>query len=257
MTKTPFALDGQVAIITGSTRGIGKAIALAMANAGAKVVISSRKAEACDSVAAEIAAAGGTAVAIPCNMGDLAQVEALATESARRLGPVSILVCNAATNPVYGPLADLEPRAFDKIMNTNVGANIRLINLVAPGMTARGDGAVILLSSIAGIMGARNIGAYGLSKAADAQLARNYAVELGAGNIRVNAIAPGLIATDFAGALMEGEAGRIFAAKTPLGRLGQPDDIAGIAVFLASAAAKFITGQTIVADGGVTIADPF
>jgi NAD(P)-dependent dehydrogenase (short-subunit alcohol dehydrogenase family) len=228
----PFSLEGHVALVTGSTRGIGRAIVTAFARAG-------------------------TAVAIPCNMSDFAQVEALARESERRLGAVTLLVCNAAVNPVYGPMANVDERAFDKIMTTNVGANLKLINLLAPGMKAAGGGSIILLSSVVAFAGSRNIGAYAVSKAADIQLARNFAVELGSDNIRVNAIAPGLIATEMATALWQGPAGAAFAAKTPLGRLGQPDDIAGVALFLASAAAKFVTGQCIVADGGVLLQDPF
>ena len=250
-------LAGQVALITGSTRGIGKATAELFARAGAKVVVSSRKADACEAVANGIVAAGGKAVAIPCNMSDLAQVETLARETERQLGPTTILVCNAAVNPVYGPMEQVDERAVDKVMTTNVGANIKLINLVAPGMKKAGGGSIILLSSVVAYAGSRNIGTYAVSKAADIQIARNYAIELGPSNIRVNAIAPGLIATDFATALWEGPAGKAFAAKTPLGRLGQPDDIANVALFLASRAAKFVTGQCIVADGGVLMQDPF
>ncbi len=252
-----FSLAGQVAIVTGSTRGIGKAVAMLLAAQGAKVVVSSRKADACAAVVKEITDAGGTAIAITANMSDMAAVEHLAKETERQLGPVNILVCNAAVNPVYGPMANVDERAFDKIMTTNVGANLKLINLLSPGMAGAGGGSIILLSSVVAFAGSRNIGAYAVSKAADIQLVRNFAIELGPQNIRVNAIAPGLIATDFATALWEGPAGKAFAAKTPLGRLGEPDDIAGVALFLASKAAKFVTGQCIVADGGVLQQDPF
>jgi len=252
----PFSLAGQVALITGSSRGIGRAIALGFAAAGAKVVVSSRKLEACAAVVAEIEAAGGTAIAVACNVSDKAQVESLVQETEKRLGAVSTLVCNAATNPAYGLMTALEDRAFDKVMATNVAANIRLINLVAPGMAARGGGSMTLISSITGLMGSRNIGAYAISKAADIQVARNYAVELGSKNIRVNAICPGLIKTEFSTVLWEGKRGEDFITRTPLGRLGEPEDIAGVALFLASQAAGYITGQAIVADGGVTIADP-
>lgn len=254
---TLFSLAGQVAVVTGSTRGIGKAIAIAFAAHGAKVVVSSRKADACAAVVKEIADAGGTAVAIPCNMSDMAAVENLAKEAERQLGPITTLVCNAAVNPIYGPMSQVDERAFDKIMITNVGASVKLINLLSPGMAKAGGGSIILLSSVVAFAGSRNIGAYAISKAADIQLARNYAIELGPSQIRVNAIAPGLIATDMATALWEGPAGQAFAAKTPLGRLGEPDDIAGVALFLASQAAKFVTGQCIVADGGVLQQDPF
>ena len=258
MTLTnPCDLTGRVALVTGSSRGIGKAIAQTLAAAGAKVVVTSRKVEACETVVAEIEAAGGQALAVACNVSRKEQVEALVQVTREKLGDISILVCNAATNPAYGPMADLEDKAFEKIMGTNVGANIHLINLVAPGMAAAGGGSVILLSSIAGIMGSKTIGAYAISKAADIQLARNYAVDLGRQNIRVNAILPGLIRTEFSTVLWEGERGERFIERTPLGRLGEAEDIAGVALFLASDAGKFVTGQGIVADGGVSISDPF
>ncbi len=258
MTLTnPCDLTGRVALVTGSSRGIGKAIAQTLAAAGAKVVVTSRKVEACETVVAEIEAAGGQALAAACNVSRKEQVEALVQVTREKLGDISILVCNAATNPSYGPMADLEDKAFEKIMGTNVGANIHLINLVAPGMAAAGGGSVILLSSIAGIMGSKTIGAYAISKAADIQLARNYAVDLGRQNIRVNAILPGLIRTEFSTVLWEGERGERFIERTPLGRLGEAEDIAGVALFLASDAGKFVTGQGIVADGGVSISDPF
>lgn len=252
-----FDLSGKVAVVTGSSRGIGRAIAIALASCRAKVVVTSRTSEACDSVVEEITADGGTAIAVACNVSDKVHVSNLVKETQAQLGPIDILVCNAATNPVYGPMADLEDAAIEKIFATNVRSPVWLINMVAPHMAETGGGSIILLSSIAGLAGSKNIGAYAVSKAADAQLARNYAVELGPKNVRVNAIAPGLIRTDFAKALWEGEEGKAFAERTPLGRLGEPEDIAGVAVFLASDAAKFVTGQVIVADGGVTIADPF
>lgn len=252
-----FDLSGKVAVVTGSSRGIGRAIAIALASCGAKVVVTSRKSDACESVAQEITKDGGIAIAAACNVSDKVQVSNLVKETHAQLGPIDILVCNAATNPVYGPMAELEDAAIDKIFATNVRSPVWLINMVAPHMVEVGGGSIILLSSIAGLAGSKNIGAYAVSKAADAQLARNYAVELGPKNVRVNAIAPGLIRTDFAKALWEGEEGKVFAERTPLGRLGEPEDIAGVAAFLASDAAKFVTGQVIVADGGVTIADPF
>jgi len=252
-----FRLDGQPAIVTGASRGIGRAIAMTLAQMGAKVVIASRKLDACEEVVRTITAEGGQAIAIACNVGERDQLLQLVSTCEAKLGAPRILVCNAATNPVYGPMADLDDRAFDKIMSVNVRGNITLINRVAPGMVAAGGGSIILLSSIAGLAGSKNIGAYAVSKSADAQLARNYAVELGPKNIRVNAVAPGLIKTDFAEALWQGEAGKAFAARTPLGRFGEPEDIAGVVAFLASDAARFVTGQTLVADGGVMMADPF
>lgn len=257
MTPDLFRLDGLPAVVTGASRGIGRAIAITLAGLGAKVIVSSRKIEACEVVVREIGGNGGHAKAVACNVGEAAQLEKLIAQCEAAFGAPRILVCNAATNPVYGPMAQVEDRAFDKIMAVNVRGNMTLIDRVAPGMSAAGGGSVILLSSIAGLAGSKNIGAYAVSKAADAQLARNYAVELGPKNIRVNAVAPGLIKTDFAEALWQGEAGKAFAARTPLGRFGEPDDIAGVVAFLASPAARFITGQTIIADGGVMIADPF
>jgi NAD(P)-dependent dehydrogenase (short-subunit alcohol dehydrogenase family) len=254
-TKSPFDLSGQVAVITGSSRGIGRSIAEHMAALGAKVVISSRKAEACDEVATAIKASGGDAIVVPCNISRKAEVEALVKGTLDKWGRIDSLVCNAAVNPYYGPLSGLSDEAFDKIMGSNVKSNIWLTNHAIPGMIKQGGGTVIIVSSIGGLKGNGIIGAYGISKAADFALARNLAVEHGPHNIRVNCIAPGLIKTDFAKALWEDEkAVTARNAVTPLRRIGEPDEIGGIAAFLASKAATFITGQMIVADGGVTIA---
>jgi NAD(P)-dependent dehydrogenase (short-subunit alcohol dehydrogenase family) len=250
-----FRLDGKVALVTGSTKGIGKAIAESMASLGAKVVISSRKAEVCDQVAKAIRDAGGTAVAIPCNVSRKNEVEHLVAETAKQLGPVDILVGNAGVNPYYGPLGGLTDEAFDRIMGTNIRSNLWLCNRLIPGMAERGGGSVIIVSSIGGIRGTPVLGAYGISKAADFALARNLAVEWGPKNVRVNCIAPGLVRTDFARALWENpEHLAKRNAQTPLRRIGQPHEIGHVASFLASPAASFITGQIIVADGGVTIA---
>ncbi|MBN8957255.1 MAG: SDR family oxidoreductase [Rhizobiales bacterium] len=252
---TPFHLTGKVAVITGSSRGIGRAIAETMASLGAKVVISSRKAETCEEVAKAINAKGGEAAIIPCNISRKAEVEALVAKTRETFGRIDILVCNAAVNPVYGPLANLPDEAFDKVMGSNVKSNLWLCNLVIPEMAARGDGAVVIVSSIAGIRGTGVLGAYGISKAADFALARNLAVEWGPKNVRVNCIAPGLVKTDFAKALWEDPANLAARnAQTPLRRIGEPHEIGPVAAFLASPAASFITGQVIVADGGVTIA---
>jgi NAD(P)-dependent dehydrogenase (short-subunit alcohol dehydrogenase family) len=252
--KNPFDLTGKVAVITGSSRGIGRSIAETMAGLGAKVVISSRSMEACGPVADAINEGGGTAIAVACNIGRKDEVAALLKAAADAFGTVDSLVCNAAINPVYGPMSELPDAAFEKIMKSNVLSNMWLATGAAPGMKAIGGGSITIVSSIAGLRAAGMIGAYGISKAADMALARNYAQEWGPDNIRVNCIAPGLVKTDFAKALWE-DPERIKATNltVPLRRIGDPADIGGIGAFLASDAALFITGQVIVADGGVTI----
>jgi NAD(P)-dependent dehydrogenase (short-subunit alcohol dehydrogenase family) len=251
-----FDLKDKVAVITGSSRGIGKAIALRMAEHGAKVVISSRKREACDAVVAEITAAHGPgrAIAITANISSKADLEQLVAQTRAQWGRIDVLVCNAASNPYYGPQAAIADAQFRKILDNNIIANHWLISLTAPEMTARREGSIIIVSSIGGLRGSSVIGAYCISKAADMQLARNLAVEYGPHNVRVNCIAPGLIRTDFARALWEDEA--MLANRnetTPLRRIGEPDEIAGAAVYLASSASSFMTGQSLVVDGGVTI----
>jgi NAD(P)-dependent dehydrogenase (short-subunit alcohol dehydrogenase family) len=251
-----FSLAGKVAIVTGSSRGIGKAIAERLAEHGAKVAISSRKLPPCEEVAAALNAkhGAGTAIAVAANISSKEALQQLADETVRRLGPVDVLVCNAASNPYYGPMAGIADEQFRKILDNNIVANHWLINMVAPGMIARKDGSIVIVSSIGGLRGSTVIGAYCISKAADLQLARNLAVEYGPHNVRVNCIAPGLIRTDFARALWENpEALAARNAETPLRRIGEPDEIAGAAVFLASKAGSFVTGQAIVVDGGVTI----
>lgn len=252
--QTLFSLAGKVALITGSTKGIGLSIAEHYAQAGARVVISSRKAEVCEQVAESLIARGYEAIAIPCHIGDKKQLEALVERTLSTWGQIDILVCNAATNPVYGPLSELSDDAWDKIMDTNVKSTFWLCNMVLPQMAAIGGGSVILLSSIAAIKGNDKIGCYGMSKAAEAALTRNLAVEWGPKNVRVNAIAPGIVVTDFARALVEDPKRKAMVEnQTPLRRLGQPQDIAGIAQFLACDASAYMTGQLLVADGGTTI----
>ena len=251
-----FDLSGKVAVITGSSRGIGRAIALRMAEQGAHVVVSSRKAEACAEVVAEIEAAhgAGRAIAVPANISSKEELRALVDGAQQAFGRIDILVCNAASNPYYGPMSGIADEQFRKILDNNVLANHWLIQMVAPQMIARRDGAIVIVSSIGGLRGSPVIGAYNVSKAADMQLARNLAVEFGPHNVRVNCIAPGLIKTDFARALWDNpETLQRSTANTPLRRIGEPDEIAGAAVFLASRAGSFVTGQSIVVDGGVTI----
>ena len=251
-----FDLSGKVAVITGSSRGIGRAIAVRMAEQGAKVVISSRKEAACAEVVAEIDAAhgAGRAIAVPANISSKEDLQRLVDEANKAFGRIDILVCNAASNPYYGPMSGIADEQFRKIMENNVLANHWLIQMVAPQMIERRDGAIIIVSSIGGLRGSHVIGAYNVSKAADMQLARNLAVEYGPHNVRVNCIAPGLIKTDFARALWEDpERLKETNERAPLRRIGDPDEIAGTAIYLASRAGSFVTGQSIVVDGGVTI----
>jgi NAD(P)-dependent dehydrogenase (short-subunit alcohol dehydrogenase family) len=252
---TLFDLTGKTAIVTGSSRGIGRAIAEALAGAGANVVISSRKQDQCEDAAAAIRAAGGSAHAVAAHAGDPAQLKALVEATRQKFAAADILVCCAGVNPHYGPMVEMPDAAFDRIMSANVKNVLYLSGLVLPEMAARRDGAILILSSIAGLRGTRGLGGYAISKAAEMQLARNLALEWGAHNIRVNCIAPGLIRTEFARALWEDETlvkRRLEA--TPLGRLGEPEDIAGAALLLVAPAGRYITGQTLVIDGGVTVA---
>ncbi|HEY2658545.1 MAG TPA: SDR family oxidoreductase [Caulobacteraceae bacterium] len=252
---TLFDLTGKVAIITGSSRGIGKAIAERMAEHGAKVVISSRKPGPCDEVAASINAAHpGAAIAVPANISSKDDLQRLVDETRKAFGKVDILICNAASNPYYGPMAGITDDQFRKILDNNIVSNHWLIQMVAPEMRERKDGAIVVVSSIGGLRGTPIIGAYAISKAADMQLARNLAHEFGPDNVRINCIAPGLVKTDFAKALWDTPAAEVRSSQnTPLRRLGEPDDIAGAAVYLSSKAGAWMTGQTLVVDGGVTI----
>ena len=254
LTGKLFDLTGKVAVITGSSRGIGKAIAEQMAAHGAKVTISSRKAGPCEEVAAAINGhSPGHAIAVPANISSKEDLQRLMDETRKAFGKIDILVCNAASNPFYGSQLDISDDAFSKILTNNIVANNWMIGMVAPEMKARKDGAIIIVSSIGGLRGSEVIGAYCISKAADMQLARNLARELGPDNIRVNCVAPGLVKTDFAKALWDTPAGEERASSgTPLRRLGEPDDLAGAAVYLASRAGAWTTGQTFVVDGGST-----
>ena len=259
MASSLFDLSGKVALVTGATRGIGKAIAEELARAGAKIAVCSRKAEACRDTEEQLRKSGFDVLAQPCNVSRKEELQALVDATARKWGRIDIVVANAAANPYYGPLTGIADDAFDKIVANNVKSVLWLAAMTLPGMAqtsngGKGGGSFILVGSIGGLLANTVIGAYGMSKAMGHHLVRNLAAEWGPKNVRVNAIAPGLVKTDFARALWEDEkraAERV--SNTPLRRLGEPRDIGGIAVFLASDAAAFITGQVIVADGGVTI----
>ncbi|NNE82690.1 MAG: SDR family oxidoreductase [Alphaproteobacteria bacterium] len=249
-----FDLSGKVAIVTGSTKGIGKAIATTLAEQGAKVVVSSRDKDRVADTAKELADSGAEVLGIPCNVGRKAEMQNLIDETRKAWGRIDIAVGNAAINPHYGPSMEIPDEIFAKVMHTNIQSNLWLAQMVADEMRTRKDGAIIYISSIGGLRGSGVIGTYGISKAADIQLARNLAIELGPDNIRVNCIAPGLVKTDFARALWEDpDYAEPRIASTPLRRLGEPEDIAGAAVYLASAAGRWTTGQTIVIDGGATV----
>ncbi|MGA2043682.1 MAG: SDR family oxidoreductase [Roseiarcus sp.] len=251
-----FDLTGKVAVVTGSSRGIGRAIARRLAEHGANVVISSRKAEACAAVVAEIEAkfGAGRALAIPANISSKDELRHLAAAATRHFGAIDVLVCNAASNPYYGPSSEISDDQFRKILDNNIIANHWLIGFIAPQMIARKAGSIVIVSSVGGLKASTTIGAYNISKAADFQLARNLAAEFGPHGVRVNCIAPGLVRTDFARALWENPDNlKLYTARTPLGRIGEPDEIAGAAVFLAAPASAFMTGQAIVVDGGATI----
>lgn len=251
-----FDLSGRVALITGSSRGIGRAIAERLAEHGARVVISSRKKDACDEVAAAINTrhGDGRALAVAASISRKDDLQALVGQTMRAFGRIDVLVCNAASNPYYGPQAEISDEQFRKILDNNVLSNHWLVQLCVPQMLERGKGSVIIVSSIGGLRGSTTIGAYCISKAADMQLARNLAHEYGPQGVRVNCIAPGLIKTDFAKALWDNpDTLRRATVDVPLRRIGEPDEIAGAAVYLASDASGFMTGQSLVIDGGRTI----
>jgi NAD(P)-dependent dehydrogenase (short-subunit alcohol dehydrogenase family) len=250
-----FDLSGKVAIVTGSSRGIGRAIAENFAEAGARVAISARNQGPCEETAAAIRAKGGEAIAVTARISDKAQLENLVAKTNEQWGAVDILVCNAAINPHYGSIADMTDQVFERMMTNNVLSNLWLSKMVGPQMRAKKEGSIIYIISIGGLKASSVIGMYGVTKAADYALCRNLALEWGPDGVRVNCIAPGLVETEFARALYEDP--KVRAARetaTPLRRLGQPEDIAGAALLLASRAGAFITGQTIIADGGTMIA---
>ena len=250
-----FDMTGKVAIVTGSSRGIGRAIAEEFAAHGAKVAISSRNQDACDEVANAINAAHpGAAIAVASSLSSKESLQALVDKTRDTFGKVDILVCNAASNPHYGPMATITDEQLRKTLDHNIVSQHWLIQMVAPAMLERRSGSIILVSSIGGLRGSSILGAYAITKAADIQMTKNLAREYGPHNVRVNSIAPGLVKTDFARALWENpENLKASTASAAMGRIGEPHEIAGAAVFLASDASSFMTGQTIVVDGGVVV----
>ena len=249
-----FNLKDRVAVVTGASRGIGKAIAIQLSKAGAKVIISSRKYDECEKVANEIKSKGFKAEVIPCHVGRKDEIRNLVKETINKYNGIDILVSNAGTNPAYGPLETLNDNAFDKILDVNLKSSIWLVNEASPYLKKNKTSSIIIMSSISALIGTKDIGAYGISKAAEVSLVKNLAVELGPHGIRVNAIAPGLIKTEFSRALWsDKDKLKKQNENTPLQRIGCPEDISGIAHFLASDASSFMTGQLIVADGGETI----
>ena len=250
-----FDLKNKAVVITGSSRGIGKQIALRYAEYGAKIIISSRSLEACEAVEKEILGNGGIAFSKQCNISSKEQCHALIDFCVDKFSKIDVLVCNAASNPYYGKLAEIPDELFDKIMNNNVKSNLWLCKKTIPFLKKNSSGSIILVSSIAGLQGVKNLGAYSISKTADIGLIRSLAVELGTFNINVNGLCPGIIKTDFAKALWENpEILKEIEKNAPLRRIGSVDEVAGAAILLASKAGAFITGQVITMDGGVTIA---
>ena len=250
-----FNLKNKSFLITGSSKGIGKSIAFHAADHGAQVIISSRKLDACKETANEINEHCGTEVAFPiqANIAHEEELNNLVDQTNKLLGKIDVLICNAATNPFMGSMADIPSDAFDKVMNNNIKANHILTNLVTPQMIDRKDGVIIIISSVGGAIGSNLIGTYNISKAADIQMVKNIAVEYGHNNIRANTVAPGLIRTDFARGLWENPVIHDQYTKThPMRRIGEPDEVAGAVIMLASDAGKYINGQTIIVDGGAT-----
>ena len=250
-----FNLKNKSFLITGSSKGIGKSIAFHAADHGAQVIISSRKIDACKETADEINEHCGAEVAFPieANIAHEEELNNLVDQTNKLLGKIDVLICNAATNPFMGSMADIPSDAFDKVMNNNIKANHILTNLVTPQMIDRKDGVIIIISSVGGTIGSNLIGTYNISKAADIQMVKNIAVEYGHHNIRANTVAPGLIRTDFARGLWENPVIHEQYTKThPMRRIGEPDEVAGAVIMLSSDAGKYINGQTIIVDGGAT-----
>jgi NAD(P)-dependent dehydrogenase (short-subunit alcohol dehydrogenase family) len=253
MSSRPRALEGKVAIVTGSTRGIGRAIAEAFAAEGARIVISSRKPEACEAALAEFRAKGFEAVSLPAHVGKAEDIARLVDGAVAAFGRIDVVVCNAAVNPVFAELTEVTEDTWAKVMETNLTSVWRMAKAAAPHMEATGGGAMVLLSSTASLVGTVTEGPYAVSKAAENHLARQLAVQLGPRNIRVNTIAPGVTRTD----MIRNHDPRMIARtieRTPLRRMGEPADVAQIALFFASDASRHLTGQLLVADGGALLA---
>lgn len=251
MYKEMFDLTGRVAIVTGGSRGIGEAIAMALAEFGAKVVLSSRKIEGLNAVKDKIEAAGGEAICIPAHMGKPESLQAVVDGTLEAYGTIDILVNNAATNPVFGPLMESEERAWDQIMNVNMRGIFFLTMMVGKVMLEKGKGSIINVSSEAGVKPTPMLGMYSISKAGLDMITKAFALEWGSQGIRVNGIAPGLVKTHFSQALWANEdILQVATARTPMGRMAQPEEMAGLVVYLASDAASYITGVTILADAG-------
>ena len=248
-----FDLTGQVAVVTGASKGMGKAMALALAEHGSRVVVSSRKLDACEETVAEINAAVGAerAIAIACNIGYKEQLQALVDETRSRLGPIDTLIANAGVNPFYGPMSEIPDEAFDKTMNSNLRSNHWLCQMVAPDMLAKRRGSIMITASVGAFGPSETLGTYNISKMADIALVRNLAMEWGPQGVRVNALCPGLIRTDFAKALWDNpEAAKRVTEQTPLRRFGEAEDFKGMAVFVASDASAYVTGQALTVCGG-------
>ncbi|MEL6536204.1 MAG: glucose 1-dehydrogenase [Bacteroidota bacterium] len=249
-----FSLEGKVAIITGASKGIGKAIAIGLAQAGAKVVVSSRSQEAVDEVAKSIQETGGEAKGVPCHMGDSGQIQSLVDQTVSDFGGIDIVINNAAINPVFGPVFQSDEAVFDKIMQVNVKGPFTLCKLAFPSMKSRGGGAIVNVSSIEGISPGQGLGLYSVSKASLISLTKVLANELGEAGIRANILAPGLVDTKFSEALISNE--KILKwvlAKQAIKRPAQPEEMVGLALFLASPASSFVTGGVFTADGGYTV----
>lgn len=245
-------LDGKVALVTGGSRGIGQATAKALAQAGARVAIASRKAENLAQAKGELAKEGVSVETYPANVGQAGAAEALVAEVIRDFGKIDVLVNNAATNPHFGPIVSADDKVFDKTFEVNARAYFALAREVAKHLIARNaPGAFVFVSSTQGVLASPLMGIYGMTKAAVISLTKTMASELGSSGIRCNCVAPGLVETRFAGALMANEdILKRWNERTPLGRVGRPEEIASVVTFLASDAASYVNGETIVVDGG-------